>query len=218
MTRRRHRTIIRRWSRNLGERFKGTSSTWWEHPRSYVPNLSHFSENEYPTPCMGCGYDPRGLAARRCPECGRPRYRSRDLAAYYVRRELPEQATPRRWFKRLEHWHGNLILIPSFAVIIAYAAWWVANWGAGPASEPAPWIEQAWVFSMLAIAPVGLITLLTLFFWQRYQRFRQKGGAYDCQITADRDVAPFNTRRERVLNHLRLPRTAQRARDAAKQR
>ena len=76
-------------------------------------NPDDFPPEAFPTPCMHCGYDLHATPRlRRCPECGTPVYRGRDLVAYYARGQEPRHAPGRRMRK----W---LFLLPA-AVVGSY--------------------------------------------------------------------------------------------------
>lgn len=82
------------------------------HRKAGAPNPEPvFSEGDLPLDCPGCGYDLRGFAEPRCPECG-ARFDIRQLQAGTAR---AEQTT---WLDRADVWQPHQLLIRSLYELI----------------------------------------------------------------------------------------------------
>lgn len=125
-----------------------------------------FSEAEYPVYCMRCGYELRGLAESRCPECGDPFDRGHLLLEQYVHCKRPR--TDRRY--RLARRLGHFALVLSLSIAIVPLAYLLSGLlgsealaeflrGSLPPLIIARTIWWSWAASMLC---VGLHLLLSL--------------------------------------------------------
>ncbi|HOM52230.1 MAG TPA: hypothetical protein PLQ89_11410 [Phycisphaerae bacterium] len=105
----------------------------WYHKAIIPPETrvdpSSFSEEEFPVYCPRCSYLLTGLAASRCPECGREFDRGRLLVEQYLLKQAPPTNTADR-MDRVAAWipFGSMVLfvlLMSFGRVFAASFSWL---------------------------------------------------------------------------------------------
>lgn len=98
-------------------------SRWPRWPDRLDP--AQFPEDEFPVYCMQCGYELRGLAESRCPECGEPFDRGRLLVLQYLKQRRPRSERLHR-LGRIAFWTALTVYFGSVvtsAVLLEVAHW-----------------------------------------------------------------------------------------------
>ena len=220
MTDRRRKTRLALRARRWEERRFGRSRDWRFHPRAYIPNLSDFPEHAYPTPCMHCGYDPRDLPVTRCPECGARRFRSRDLVAYYLRRDPPGPSPIRDLLTESD----PKTTVHPVRILLAIAVLWGINylyyrfpswpiWHWLPDIELPIWANMVFQIAIILV-PAGVFVVGGWFLLRRvWRQLSDRGDANDQDLSVDRELLPFGWRRTHVWQAVHLPKHAQAARN-----
>jgi hypothetical protein len=214
-------TRLSLWERRIAERGMGRSRDWWLHPRGYVPDLSAFPEEEYPTPCMHCGATHVPWPTQQCPVCRERRLRSRDLVAFYVRRETPGYGKwrgvfvnrdPRRFTGSMRGILIYVIVVVGLRLVTALfpdTFWWL-EW---LEHDVAPGTRLA-IPLFVPLLAGGVLLIGSLFYLRQWLRwFSDRGGEVDARLSAGRDVMPFGWRRAKVWAAMKLPKHAQQARE-----
>jgi hypothetical protein len=220
MTRRRRKARQALRARQRYERRFGRSREWRFDPRAYIPNLSDFPEHAYPTPCMHCGYDPRDLPVTRCPECGARRFRSRDLVAYYVRRDPTGISPIHDYFRQSgpEDVRSTVYILLCAGIFFGlgllhfiFPDWPIWHWL--PDIELPIWANMVFQIAIILV-PAGVFVVGGWFLLRRvWRQLSDRGDADDQDLSVDRDLLPFGWRRTHVWQAVHLPKHAQAARD-----
>jgi hypothetical protein len=133
-------------------------------------------EDEFPVWCSKCGYELRGLAQPRCPECGSEFDRGRLLVDQYVwKRGLK----PTR-LRRLAGWVGWLSLgfslMPTVVILVGSWLLYMFSSGGPPSWTRSAWFDRIpyWIMSAYAVAMIVAFVAVVLY-CLAYRGMRKRG-------------------------------------------